>query len=87
VLSLECKFHVGTLQLGEARGFLGLTAELSKNNRFLITNTSSQTVEKMVTYHKAEWEFRLDLSDPNIAANLLSRLARTFRDYQATRRI
>jgi hypothetical protein len=87
LVTLECKFHAGTLQLGQARSFLGLTAELTKNNRFLVTNNSSETAEKMVTYHKAEWEFRLDLINPDIASNLRSRLARAFRNFKATRRI
>jgi hypothetical protein len=87
LLTLECKFHTGTLQLGQARGFLGLTAELMKKNRFLVTNNSSETVEKMVAYHDAEWEFRLDLSDPEIPSNLRARLARAFRNFKATRRI
>jgi hypothetical protein len=87
LLTLECKFHTGTLQLGQARGFLGLTAELTKKNRFLVTNNSSDTAEKMVTYHNAEWEFRLDLANPDIPSNLRARLARAFRDFKATRRI
>jgi hypothetical protein len=87
LVTLECKFHAGTLQLGQARSFLGLTAELTKNNLFLVTNNSSETAEKMVTYHKAEWEFRLDLINPDIASNLRSRLARAFRNFKATRRI
>ena len=87
MITLECKFHAGTLQLGQARSFLGLTEELTKKNRFLVTNNSSETAEKMVTYHNAEWEFRLDLTNPDIASNLRSRLARAFRNFKATRRI
>jgi hypothetical protein len=33
LITLECKFHAGTLQLGQARSFLGLTEELTKKNR------------------------------------------------------
>lgn len=83
VAALECKFHAGTLKLGVARGFLGLAEELTKNDRFLVTNASSQIVEKMMAYHKAEWEFRLDLTDLTVVSNLQSRLARTFRNFKA----
>jgi len=83
LLALECKFHTSTLQLGLARGFLGLTQDLQKAERFLVTNAESNSAQKMVTYHKAEWEFRLDVSDPSVQANLKARIARTFRNYKA----
>lgn len=85
--AVECKFYTGTLQLGLARAFLGLTEELSKSERFLVTNSSSPTAQKMVTYHKVEWEFRLDLRDPSIASNLQARFARMFRNYKAKHHI
>ena len=82
--AIECKFHTGTLQLGLARAFLGLTEELTKSERFLVTNTASPAAQKkMTTYHKVEWEFRLDLKEPSIASNLQPRFARMFRNYKA----
>jgi len=86
LLAVECKFHAGTLALGLARSFLGLADELNKKNCFLVTNATSASVEKMVTYHRNEWETGLDLKDPSIPNNLRSRVARVFRDFKAARR-
>lgn len=80
-MALECKFHTGTLQLGLARAFLGLTEELMKSDRYLVTNASSPNAQKMVNYHKAEWEFELNLRDPSVSESLKARLKRAFRNY------
>lgn len=82
VLAAECKFHSGTLNLGHARNFLGLTREIKTENRFLVTNTSSPKAAKLVQHHNGEWEFNLDLSEPKIAADLSARFSRVFRNYK-----
>jgi len=80
--AIECKFYTGTLDLGQARGFLGLTEELTKPERYLVTNVVSPSARKMVIYHCVEWEFGLNLQDPKIAENLQTRFARNFRNYK-----
>jgi hypothetical protein len=84
-IAIECKFHSSTLQLGYGRGFLGLTADLSKPNRFLVSNVGSANIERLATYHGTEWDTCLDLQTPDTAANLRARLARSFRNLNALR--
>ncbi len=80
-IALECKFYTGTLQLGLARAFLGFTEELTKPDRYLVTNASSPNAAKMIVYHKADLEFDLNLKVTDQAASLRARLQRTFRNY------
>jgi hypothetical protein len=80
---VECKFHAATLQLGFGRAFLGLTADLMKENRFLVSNVGSANIERLATYHKTDWDTGLDLKDPKIPANLQARLSRVFRNLKA----
>lgn len=84
LIAIECKFHASTLQLGLARGYLGLAEELTKRNRLLVTNTTSEAAAKMITYHQAGWEF--DLSSPFSpkAADLEAKIKNVFRNYVAT---
>lgn len=86
LVAAECKFYASTPQLGLARGYLGLVEELGKQDRLLVTNTTSNSAEKMVAYHKAGWEF--DLSSPTSAqaADLEAKFKKAFRDYAAKRR-
>lgn len=80
---VECKFHTATLQLNYGRAFLGLTADLSKENRFLVPNVGSSNIERLASYHKTDWDIGLDLSDSHIRVNLQSRLSRAFRNLKA----
>jgi hypothetical protein len=86
VIAAECKFYASTLQLGLARGYLGLAEELSKQDRLLVTNTTSDSAARMIAYHKAGWEF--DLSSPTSAqaADLEAKFKAAFRNYVAKRR-
>ena len=86
LIAAECKFYSSTLQLGLARGYLGLAEELSKQHRWLVTNTTSDSAAKMVAYHKAGWEF--DLSSPTSAqaTDLEAKFKEAFRDYVAKRK-
>ncbi len=87
LIAAECKFYASTLQLGLARGYLGLAEELSKQDRLLVTNTNSESAARMIAYHKAGWEF--DLSSPTSpqAADLEAKFKEAFRNYVAKRRV
>lgn len=86
LIAAECKFYASTLQLGLARGYLGLAEELSKQDRLLVTNTTSDSAAKMIAYHRAGWEF--DLSSPSSAqaVDLEAKFKEGFRNYVAKRK-
>jgi predicted helicase len=85
LVAVECKFHAGTLQLAQARSFLGLTEEISKGHRFLVTNTSSKNAAKMVNHHKVEVDFGIDLRNAKVAEALQARFERTFRNFRVAK--
>jgi hypothetical protein len=82
-IAVECKFYASTLQLGLARGYLGLSEEISKKNRWLVTNTTSRTAAKMITYHNAGWEFDLSSPSSTKSADLEAKIKEAFRNYVA----
>lgn len=86
VIAAECKFYASALQLGLARGYLGLAEELTKSNRFLVTNTTSESAAKMIAYHRAGWQF--DLSSPSAAdaVDLEAKFKDAFRNFSATKK-
>jgi hypothetical protein len=50
ILNIEAKFYTTPLSLGLGRSFLGLTTDLSSQGSFLVTNTSSSSLEKLLSY-------------------------------------
>jgi hypothetical protein len=86
LIAAECKFYASTLQLGLARGYLGLSEELSKQDRLLVTNTTSDSAAKMITYHKAGWEFGLSSPTSPQAADLEAKFKQALRNYVARRK-
>jgi hypothetical protein len=56
VISAECKFYASDIPLGMARGFVGLTADLSAKDKFFVVNTESDSVERLLTHHARGWE-------------------------------
>jgi hypothetical protein len=86
LLAIECKFHSATLQLGQGRGFLGLTKDIMPKNRFLASNVTSQSIERLASHHNLEWDTGIDLVDPNPISLFKARLSRAFRNFQAESR-
>jgi hypothetical protein len=86
LIAAECKFYASTLQLGLARAYLGLAEELSKQNRLLVTNTTSDSAAKMIAYHRAGWEFNLSSPAAAQAVDLEAKFKEAFRNYVAKRK-
>jgi len=82
VIAAECKFFTSALQLHLGRGFLGLISEIHRRERYLVTNSQSASVRKLISHHQSEWEFGVLPNNPQANA-LQSRFARTFRNFTA----
>lgn len=80
-MAIECKFYTSNLQLHLGRGFLGLTNEIHRDERYIISNARSSNVAKLINHHKAEWEFGV-FPQMQEAQALLQRFARAFRNYR-----
>lgn len=59
LLTAECKFYTGKLGIALGREFLGITTDLGVDGRFLISNSDSRPVERILAHHNRKWYFRL----------------------------
>jgi hypothetical protein len=78
LVGIECKFYTSALQLHLARGFLGLVADMSTKSPFFVSNTSSTSVDKLLSHRvKNGWE--RDIS-PTCKSSEVERLVFAFRN-------
>jgi hypothetical protein len=77
IVGVECKFYTSALQLHLARGFVGLVADISAKNPFFVTNTSSASVEKLLS-HRVRNGWERDIT-PTCANSEVDRLVNAFR--------
>jgi hypothetical protein len=82
LIAAECKFHTSAIQLHLGRGFLGLTSDIHRRERYFVTNSGSPSVIKLITHHQSEWEFGVLPASPEAEA-LYHSFARAFRNYKA----
>lgn len=59
ILSIECKYYSTRIPLYLARGFMGLVRDIQKSARFFVVNTSSDSVERLLTEHNEAWEHQV----------------------------
>lgn len=77
LVGVECKFYASSLQLHLARGFVGLVNDLSVKSPFFVTNTSSASVEKLLSHRvKHGWEKEISPACKNTE---VERLVHAFR--------
>lgn len=82
LIGVECKFYTSAIQLHLGRGFLGLTSDIHRKERYFVTNSQSPSVTKLIAYHQSEWECGVQPNSPSADA-LMHRFARAFRNYKA----
>lgn len=78
LIAVECKFYTTPLQLHLARAFIGLTSDLSAQTSVFVTNSSSNTLEKLLTGRKRDWEHNLLPSARVEADKLRARFQHSF---------
>ncbi len=59
LIAVECKFYSTPLQLHLARAFIGLTTDLSAKTPIFVSNSSSNSLEKLLTERDRKWEHNL----------------------------
>lgn len=82
LIAAECKFYTSAIQLHLGRGFLGLTNDIHKKDRYFVTNGTSTSVNKLIAYHQIEWDFGV-LPNTQQADSLMHSFARVLRNYRA----
>lgn len=83
LIAAECKFYTSAIQLHLGRGFLGLTSDIYRKERYFVTNGQSPSVTKLISHHQSEWECGV-LPTTQEADALSHSFARAFRNYKAT---
>jgi hypothetical protein len=84
-VAVECKFYTSSLQLHLARSFVGLVNDLSVNSPFFVTNTSSVSVERLLSHRvKHGWEKDITPACKNTEVDRFVHAVRsTFKNYKA----
>jgi hypothetical protein len=83
ILNIEAKFYTTPLSLGLGRSFLGLTTDLSSQGSFLVTNTSSSSIEKLLSYKKKSWEHNVKPNNQAELGRLIPSFQNIFKDFKA----
>jgi hypothetical protein len=84
LIAVECKFYSTPLQLHLARAFIGLTSDLSANKSFFVTNSSSNSLEKLLSGRGKDWEHNLVPSAVIEVMRLRHKFQHAFQHFKAT---
>lgn len=82
-IAVECKFYTTPLQLLLARAFMGLVDDLSAKNTIFVSNSQSESLEKLLTDHRQNWEHNLVPTATNEVARLRHEFQKAFKNYKA----
>ena len=86
LLSAECKFYTGMLGISLGREFIGTTAELGTEGRFLLSNSEGRSVDRVLAYHKKKRHFRLTPLDSDSEVQVIALFREVFRNALAVHR-
>lgn len=56
IFAVECKYYFTHLGIDLARSFLGLDSEFAAKKVYFVSNTSSKSVEKILSKHSKKWD-------------------------------
>lgn len=83
VIGVECKFYTTPLPLHLARAFIGLGSDVSSTNTIFVTNTESESVEKLLTARRKQWANRAVPGTPVDVERLRSEFQSAFKYFKA----
>jgi len=84
LIAVECKFHSTPLQLHLARAFIGLTSDLSASESVFVTNSFSDSLEKLLSGRGKDWEHNLAPNALVEVMRLRHKFQDAFQNYKAT---
>lgn len=82
-IAVECKFYSTPLQLHLARAFIGLVSDLSANEAIFVTNTASDSIEKLLSGRSRKWEHNLIPRANKEIGRLRNEFQTVFKNYKA----
>lgn len=83
IFAVECKYYFTNLGINLARSFLGLDKEFSSKKVFFVSNTTSRSVEKVLSKHARNWDRNIIPRFNNDTNRLTSQFQVVFRDFIA----
>lgn len=86
LLYAECKFYTGRLGIALGREFLGTTADLGAEGRFMLSNSDGRSVDRVLAHHKRKRHFGLTPLEPDAETQVLAQFREVFRNARAKRR-
>ncbi len=84
IISVECKFYGTQLQLSLGREFLGLSTDFKSKDLFFVSNTSSETIEKLLTKRDRDWAHNILPSNITEVTRFKNVLQDAFKKYKAS---
>ena len=84
IFTSECKFYGAGLGIDLARGFLGLTTDIWKDGRFFVSNSASNSSQKLLTHHDRKWAEDLVPNNPNVVNRFRALIERVFEEFKAS---
>jgi hypothetical protein len=83
LLTVECKYYIdSSIGIGLGRAFLGLLHDIYNGDRFFVGTRRSNSVGKLFSKHKKQYELGLSPLDTRLEGRLRSAFERVFRDFQ-----
>ena len=87
LMAIECKHYTSHLQLHLARSFIGLVQDLSAKEPFFVSNTNSNSVERLLSKRVNNWERDISPTSSNGEVDRLFGVFRNvFKNYVAQNR-
>jgi hypothetical protein len=83
ILNIEAKFYTTPLNLSLGRSFLGLTTDMSSQGAFFVSNTSSDSVEKLLSHKKQSWEHNIKPGNLAELERLIPAFQNVFKNFKA----
>lgn len=83
IIAVEAKYYTSSLGLYLGRGFLGLTSDLSADKSIFVSNTTSQSVEKLLASKRKLWERNIVPGNVNDVDRLRITFQTAFKDFNA----
>lgn len=83
LLGVECKFYSTAIPLNLARAFIGLTSDLSFHRIVLVTNTQSESAEKLLSRRDKLWEHQVTPSSNTAVLRLRHKFQEGFQHWMA----
>lgn len=86
LLTAECKFYTGKLGIALGREFLGITADLGSEGRFMLSNSDGRSVDRVLAHHKRKRHFGLTPLKQDGEIQVIAQFREVFRNVQSKRR-